>query len=999
MKTNTIILVLSILFTSSLTGQNGWRAAEKEVRIEISGQQQAQKLHDLHFNADFYNDHAVAYVVPTEYDRLVDLGFKCEVLIDDLNKHYKNFWDNRDEYHSYQEIIDLMDSLVDAFPAICSKTVYGTSVEGRELSALKISDSVSTDENEPEVMFDGGIHGDEIGTSENCIRFARMLCVEYGSDSTVTDLIDSREIWIYPMVNPDGRVNMSRYNSIGVDLNRDWGYMWDGWGNSYGAYSQVESKALRECMYENQFVVHTTYHSGTEYISCPWSYRSSFAPDKTHIDYLASVYSSTSGYGNMTYGQGNTGMYAINGSTKDGNYGMMGSVSWSMEISYDKQPPTSQILLYYNYNEPAMLAMIEHSGYGLQGTVTDINTGNPVKAIVYVDDLLQTYNDPTVGDYHKYITPGTYSITVSANGYETQTVDNVVVPDYSSVATTDFQLHPDSGEYAYRIVSCQIPGNNEDDEGSTQAVFGTPDSINYSIGKNGWVVVDMQEPIVDGEGNDIIIYEGDDIGEGYSCYASTSEDGPWTLVGDGTGTTGFDFSNNSIDHAQFIKIEDDGDGSASGNDVGFDLDAIEAVEHPLGVCLVLDEYTVIDTAANGNGWIDPGETVDLEVVLINTGTVTAAFAEGTISAGPIFVTIVQPYANFGSINPNDSASGMFTFSVSSSTPLGQSIFINLDVSSNGGGYTNNYEMEFIVGKIPVLIIDLDGNNNSGTEMQSICENMDLFHEYVTSVPDDMAKYHSTFVCLGIYGDNHVLSPDEGNQLFDYLNNGGNIYMEGGDTWVSDGQTAVHPMFNINGLDDGSGDLNILQGIGSSFAHELEFNYVGDNSCIDCIEAVAPAFELFRNYAPEYFCAVGHDALDYKTVGSSFEFGGLEDGNPPSTKVEYFQRIIDFFNGIYTGIPEGDNIASAESVNSVPNPFSNQTTINFTFQKETSTSLDVFNGEGRNVRILINSKLGAGMHSITWDGTDNAGKPVDGGIYFYRLKTESASVTKKILLVR
>lgn len=51
-------------------------------------------------------------------------------------------------------------------------------------------------------MFDGGIHSDEIGGSENYIRFARMLCVEYGNDPTITGLVDTREIWIYPMVNP-----------------------------------------------------------------------------------------------------------------------------------------------------------------------------------------------------------------------------------------------------------------------------------------------------------------------------------------------------------------------------------------------------------------------------------------------------------------------------------------------------------------------------------------------------------------------------------------------------------------------------------------------------------------------------------------------------------------------------------------------------------------------------------------------------------------------------
>ena len=91
------------------------------------------------------------------------------------------------------------------------------------------------------------------------------------------------------MVNPDGRVHDVRYNANGVDLNRDWGYMWDAWGGSPGAFSQIESQNLRSCMYSNQFVVHTTYHSGDEFISMPWSYRPNQPNDWNHIYQLGQL--------------------------------------------------------------------------------------------------------------------------------------------------------------------------------------------------------------------------------------------------------------------------------------------------------------------------------------------------------------------------------------------------------------------------------------------------------------------------------------------------------------------------------------------------------------------------------------------------------------------------------------------------------------------------------------------------------------------------------------
>jgi len=193
-----------------------------------------------------------------------------------------------------------------------------------------------------------------------------------------------------------------------------------------------------------------------------------------------------------------------------------------------------------------------------------------------VNDYYPAYSDPTAGDYHKYVLPGTYSITIVANGYQSQTINNVVVTSNSS-AITNFQLQPGGGHYVYKFSASQIPDNNELDEGLTPAVLGSPDNINYSIGKNGWCVLDMQYPIIDGAGSDLIVYEGDSSPEGYYCYAGQTIDGPWQLLGTGTGTTQFDLAISGLADAQYIRILDDGDGSATAPNAGFDLDAIETL--------------------------------------------------------------------------------------------------------------------------------------------------------------------------------------------------------------------------------------------------------------------------------------------------------------------------------------------------------------------------------------------------------------------------------------
>lgn len=683
-----LLLTLIVLSLFAAIQAQGWRPGEMEVKINVSEPSDAKRLLDMNVSLELYHDFARVYLIPSELELIA--GMDYEIMVHDLNQHYAAFWQTNEAYHTYEEIIALADSLVEHFPNICAKHVYGTSIGGRELSALKISSNAAINEPKPQVMFDGGIHGDEIGASENVIRFARDLCLNYGTDPYITNLINTREIWLYLMVNPDGRVNMTRHNNNGVDLNRDWGYMWNGEGNSTAAYSQVESKALRICVLENQFVVHTTYHSGIEYISCPWSYRGSTPPDMSHILQLAGVYASVSGYANIPYGQGFNGMYPINGSTKDSNYGIMGSISWSMEISESKQPPPSQIMMYYNMNRPSMLAMIEYAGYGLTGVATDAVTGQPVAATVFVNDYLPCYTDPENGDYHKYVLPGTYNITVKANGYATTTVNGVIVAA-NSATVTNFALQPDDHQSIYRIISSHIPGNNYADPGLTWNIIGPPDNQVYSLGKNGWIVVDMLDMILDGPGPDIIVIEGGNEPEEFTLLAGETMDGPWHAMGTGTGTTEFDFANCAISEARYFKVLDAGNSPNNILGAGFDLDAMQALSSIAGPYLIMEGYVVDDSNGNNNGQLDPGETAHFTVTMKNVGTETAIEVTGELSTSDPFITVVTSSPqSFGSIQVNATAEATFTVTADAEIPAGHTATLELQYEGSNLASKVNY---------------------------------------------------------------------------------------------------------------------------------------------------------------------------------------------------------------------------------------------------------------------------------------------------------------------
>ena len=202
--------ILSILLLSTLSwSQAAWRPGEMEAKVYLHTPGDIVTLKNLKLMNEPGLENGVVmswvYLTPAELEKLEHSGLDYLITIPDLNDHSLHFWDLAilESYHNYTQVVALADSLAANFPAICKKILLGTTLQGRQMGILKISDNVDDDENEPELMFDGGIHGNEIMGPEIVIRYARELCLGYGSDSTYTDLINNREIWLYYLANPD----------------------------------------------------------------------------------------------------------------------------------------------------------------------------------------------------------------------------------------------------------------------------------------------------------------------------------------------------------------------------------------------------------------------------------------------------------------------------------------------------------------------------------------------------------------------------------------------------------------------------------------------------------------------------------------------------------------------------------------------------------------------------------------------------------------------------
>ncbi len=525
---------------------------------------------------------------------------------------------NVDRHHDVKqigdvdEIRDLQDSLVTNFPNICKKVIIGTSVSGYDIVALKFSDNVNIDEPEPEVLLTFCIHGDENNPEQVAMKLARRLCLDYNSDPQTKNLIDNREIWIIAVMNPDGLRGINyfnRPNANGIDMNRNYGYMWNKEDFDPNEYSEPETKATRDFILSRNFNVMIDYHSGLQGIIYPWYYKGADSPDKIEIEYLANQYDVVSGYPTNEFAvTAGFDLYATNGALVEFAYGSLGILAFSVELMSFNNPAFNNCQLY-TMNKPSIFMMLDNAGKGVSGKVTDAITGNPIQAKISIGNKIPSYSSATNGDYHRFLRSGTYSITVSANGYASET--RTVTVTNGTLVTENFQLNTATNYSAQKIITCRN-FNNYSDPAETWNALGVNDGNYYAIGDTGYVVLDMGGLIEDKTGNDITVFgSASEKGNGFEVFNSSSIDGPWTSMGTGTATSSFDV--NGVNNARYIKLVDNGIGAGKVLGAGFHLDAIIATNIATSVDELAEQPVNFELSQNYPNPFNPTTTINFNI--------------------------------------------------------------------------------------------------------------------------------------------------------------------------------------------------------------------------------------------------------------------------------------------------------------------------------------------------------------------------------------------------
>lgn len=405
-----ILAALTCFSLASLPAAHQESASEPLhlVRVEIGAER--HDLDDLaargidvthmHFGSahDAGHAHRTAEFVLSSKDLegLREDGWSAELVIEDLEQYYANrlatgyeaflgttygSWlsppfaqGTMSGYYSVTQIGSVLDQIASAYPNIVTpKAAIGQSLEGRDLWMVKVSDNPGIDENEPEVRIDAMHHAREPQGMQTTLWFLLWLCEEYGSDPLATYLVDEREIYIIPCVNPDGYTyneqqspqggGMWRKNrrnngggSFGVDLNRNYDFQWgyDDLGSSSdpnsdvyrgpSAASEPEVQALMAFMATRDFKTTLSVHTFGNWWLSPLGYIEAAPANGADYDEVGALATEVNGY---AFGPASILLYLANGTTVDYDHGAHGSMSWTPEIGNGNDgfwPPQSRIV-------------------------------------------------------------------------------------------------------------------------------------------------------------------------------------------------------------------------------------------------------------------------------------------------------------------------------------------------------------------------------------------------------------------------------------------------------------------------------------------------------------------------------------------------------------------------------------------------------------------------------------------------------------------------------
>jgi len=384
---------------------------------------------------------------------------QAKVYFEALRKSTEATADPLGHYHTYEEMTAQLQAYATGYPSLCRLSSIGQSVQGRELWILKITDEPDVEELEPEVKYISTMHGNEPVGTEMMLNLIELLLTEYDSNPRIQTLVNETELWIMPLMNPDGHAIADRFNANGVDLNRNFPDRVDDPTNTPEG-RQPETRAVMNFSGQHSFVLSANFHTGALVVNYPYDssfypYISQhpdwFSPDQDVFVHISTAYASQNPpMASSTYFPGGISngisWYIIHGGMQDWNYVWMGCNEVTIELSDSHIPPEDELPQYWQDNRESLLAYLEQAQIGVRGRVLDAATATPLDATVTVTGRdHDVFTDPDRGDYYRLLLPGTYELNFQCEGYFPKTISAVEV-EAAEATVLDVTLESSSSQ-------------------------------------------------------------------------------------------------------------------------------------------------------------------------------------------------------------------------------------------------------------------------------------------------------------------------------------------------------------------------------------------------------------------------------------------------------------------------------------------------------------------------------------------------------------------------
>ena len=351
---------------------------------------------------------------------------------------------NWNRYPTYSTYLAMMDTFQTRYPQLCKiDTILAATPNSHSILCAHISNNLNDNGGKPSVFYTSTIHGDEVVGYYMMLRLIDYLLTNYNTDTYITNLVNSIDIWICPLHNPDGtylasddQINdwpvSTRYNANWEDLNRVFPEV----GNPAKPSYEPEVEAMMQFMEAHNFTLAANLHGGAEVFNYPWDSWTSSQHSHADADwweYVGHNFADTCHLYSSSYmTEENDGVteggdwYVIMGSMQDYHNWYLGTRHVTIEVCEDKVLSSGQLPDYWGYALRSFLNFIAEADNGIHGIVTDSLTGEPLQALVYIEnhDLDHSYVETSLpyGDYHRPIKGGQYAVTYSAEGYLPKTV-------------------------------------------------------------------------------------------------------------------------------------------------------------------------------------------------------------------------------------------------------------------------------------------------------------------------------------------------------------------------------------------------------------------------------------------------------------------------------------------------------------------------------------------------------------------------------------------------